>query len=143
MNLHRTRIFGRRFQPILLLPLALLLKPVLHAQETGPEHGNLEIGVRALAGDDDSSEFNQYRDLHPGFFVQEFQTGLDHLFQGNYFLTMQTRDSLQKDQRFRVTFGDTGKFKFEFDWDSTPHEYSNSTMTLFTQIGRASCRERV
>ena len=132
MNLPRTRILGRRFQPILLLPIVLLLKPVLHAQETSPERGNLEIGVRALAGDHDSSQFNEYRDLHSGFFVQDFQASLDHLLHGDYFLTVQTRDSLQKDQRFRVTFGDTGKFKFEFDWDSTPHEFSNSAMTLFT-----------
>src|ERR1035437_1285166 len=132
MNLRRTRILGRRFQPILLLPFALLLKPVLHAQETGPERGNAEIGVRALAGNHDSSQFNQYRDLHPGFFLQDFQTSLDHLFHGNYFLTVQTRDSLQKDQRFRMTFGDYGRFKFEFDWDSTPHEFSNSAVSLFT-----------
>src|ERR1039458_3978090 len=99
MNLHRTTILGRRFQPILLLPIVLLLKPVLHAQETSPERGNLEIGVRALAGDHDSSQFNEYRDLHSGFFVQDFQASLDHLLHGDYFLTVRSEERASPEER--------------------------------------------
>jgi len=117
-----------------LLPIAVLLSPVLLAQETAPPHGELEIGVRALAGDHNSSQFDEYRDIHSGIFLQGFQTSLDRLFQKNYFLTFQTRNSGRDDQAFRATFGDTGKYHFEFGYYSTPHDFSNTAATLFAEI---------
>lgn len=135
MNLWKTTILGRQLQPALLLPFALLLRPAVHAQDKGPERGNIEIGVRALAGDHNSSQFDEYRDLRPGLVIQEFQASLDHLFQKNYFLTFQTRNSWQNDRAFRATFGDYGKYHFELDWNSTPHDFTNTAVTLFTPGG--------
>ncbi len=117
----------------LLLPFVLVLRPAANAQEKPTERMDVEIGVRALAGDRTSAQFDEYRDLHPGVYVRGFQAGLDHLFGRNLFLTLQTRDSLRADQAFRATFGDTGKFRFEFDWQGTPHDFTSRAVSLFTQ----------
>src|SRR5437899_5728790 len=54
------RLFGR----FALLPaLAAVLGPALYGQESDPPRGMVEIGVRGLAGNRDSSQFSQYRSL--------------------------------------------------------------------------------
>src|ERR1035437_6322998 len=79
------RILGR----LALLPaLALLPMPAVYAQEV-PERGVLEIGVRALAGDRSSSQFDEYRDIKPGLFIRQASEDLEHLFQSKYFLNFQ------------------------------------------------------
>ena len=95
---------GRLLQPVLLLPL-ILLKPALYAQDANPSIGDVEIGLRTLAGDRSSSQFNEYRDITPGLYIQRASLDLEHLFQTNYFLTFQTRQSWQKDQRFLARSG--------------------------------------
>jgi MtrB/PioB family decaheme-associated outer membrane protein len=115
------------------LAFALLPRPSLHAQEGNSERGILEIGARGLAGDRNSSKFDEYRDLSPGFFVQRFETRLEHLFQSNYFFNFQTRKSLDNDQSFRASFGNYGKFHFDVKWDATPHDFTNAASTLYTQ----------
>src|ERR1019366_7880863 len=114
MNVRKNRIPEARklgcWCHLALLALVLALNPALRAQDDTPKNGVLEIGVRGLAGDRASSQFNEYRDIQPVLFVQLFQTDLEHLFGRNYFLTFQTRYSAQKDKRFYATFGDTGKF---------------------------------
>ncbi len=131
MSSRDKRTAGRRVRLVLLLAVVLLPGPAV-GQEQGAKSVDLEIGVRALAGDHNSSQFDEYRDLRPGLFIQGFQSSLDHLFQKHYFLTFQTRNSLQNDRAFRATFGDTGKYHFEFNWHSTPHDFTNTAVTLFT-----------
>ena len=128
MNIRNIRTIGRL---VLLLPL-ILPKPTLHAQE-GARRGNIEIGVRALAGDRSSSQFNEYRDLTPGLYVQQAGLDLESLFQTNCFLSFQTRQSWQKDQRFLGTFGNYGKFVCDVRWDGTPHDFTNTAATLYTE----------
>jgi hypothetical protein len=80
-----TRTFGnigRLFQPAWLLPL-ILLAPSLRAQEVNPPRGEFEIGARALAGDRSSSQFNEYRDIRPGLFVEQANFDMEHLFHTN------------------------------------------------------------
>lgn len=135
MNTRNIRTFGRLFQPVLLLPL-LLPRPTLHAQEGTPPRGEVEIGVRTLAGDRNSSQFNEYRDLAPGLYIQRADLDLEHLFRTKYFLTFQTRQSWQEDQRFLATLGRYGKFGCDVRWDGTPHDFTNTAATLYTSPGR-------
>ncbi|MBZ5622763.1 MAG: MtrB/PioB family decaheme-associated outer membrane protein [Acidobacteriia bacterium] len=134
MDTRNIRILGRLFQPVLLLPL-LLPRPALHAQEGGPPRGDVEIGIRTLAGDRNSSQFNEYRDLTPGLYIQRADVDLEHLLQTNYFLTFQTRQSWQKDQRFLATMGKYGKFGCDVRWDGTPHDFTNAAAILYTSSG--------
>src|ERR1051326_2226325 len=125
MDTRTIRILGRLFQPVLLLPL-LLPRPDLHAQEGAPPRGDLEIGVRALAGNRNSSQFNEYRDLTPGLYIRRADLDLEHLLGTEYFLTFQTRQSWQNDQRYLATFGKYGKFTCDAREDGTPHDFTNT-----------------
>src|SRR5579872_5675807 len=118
-----------------LLPsLSLLLLPALCAQEsTTPERGSIEIGIRALAGDRSSSQFNEYRDIRPGLFVNQADLDLEHLFHSNFFFNFQTRQSWQNDQHILGVFGNYGKFTCEVRRDGTPHDFTNTASTLFTE----------
>jgi MtrB/PioB family decaheme-associated outer membrane protein len=118
----------------LISSLALVLMPALYAQEgTTPERGSIEIGIRALAGDRSSSQFNEYRDIRPGLFVSQASLDLEHLFHSNYFFNFQTVQSWQNDQHFLGVFGNYGKFNCEVRRDGTPHDFTNTAATLFTE----------
>ena len=120
----------------LLSPLALLWQPAIYAQEdVNPQHGSIEIGIRALAGDRSSSQFNEYRDLRPGLFIPQANLDLENIFGSNYFLNFQTRDSWQTDRRYLGVFGNYGKFTCEVRHDGTPHDFTNTAATLFTESG--------
>lgn len=115
---------------------ALVLASAIYAQEGAQNRsGMVEIGVRALAGDRGSSQFNEYRDISPGLFIRGASLDLDHLFQSNYFLNFQTRQSWQNDRHFLGDFGRYGKFTCEVRQDGTPHNFTNSAATLFTESG--------
>src|ERR1035437_4450622 len=121
------------FGSVMFLPLALLPQPALYAQDQGPQNGDVEIGVRALAGNRSSSQFNEYTDIRPGFFIQRANINLNDLFQKKYFLSCQTRDTLLKNSDYRCATGQYGKFRFEFNWNDTPHDFTNTATTLFTE----------
>jgi MtrB/PioB family decaheme-associated outer membrane protein len=133
MEMREMRMFGWLPRAVLLLPLSLLLRPALHAQDGMTESGSVEAGVRALAGNRDSSQFNEYRDLRPGVFLKLFDLRLDHLFRKNYFLELQSRDSVLKDQSYRLAFGAYGKFHFDILWNEIPHDFTNTAISLFQQ----------
>ena len=123
-------ILGR----LALIPaLALAIQPAVYAQDGEPDHGSVEIGVRGLAGNRSSSQFDEYRDLAPGLFIRQANLDLENLFQSKYFLNFQTTQSWQNDQRFRGAFGRYGKFKCEARRDETPHDFTSTAATLFTE----------
>jgi len=123
----------------LLAPLVLLPEGILCAQSEGSPAGLLEVGVRALAGDDASSKFDEYRDLRPGPFVRRFNVNLPGLSGGKYFLNCQARNILAKDSDERrdsdylCAAGQYGKFRLEFKVNDTPHVFTNTAQTLWAQ----------
>jgi len=127
------KMFGGLFRPAMVLSLALTSLPALYAQDDTPQHGSAEFGARGLAGDRSSSQFNEYRDIVPGFFLQRGSVYLDDLFQKKYSLSCQTRDTLLKNSDYRCAIGRYGKFRFEFNWNDTPHDFTNTATTLFTE----------
>jgi MtrB/PioB family decaheme-associated outer membrane protein len=116
------------FPPAMLLPLVLA-----SAQDQGPQNGDVAIGVRGLAGNRSSSQFNEYTDIVPGFFLQRANLNLNDLFQKKYFLSCQMRDAVRMDADYRCATGRYGKFRFEFNWNETPHDFTNTATSLFTE----------
>ena len=122
--------------------LAFLVGGPLYGQEASDKpvvSGSVEVGLRQLGGNRDSSKFEEYRDIPSGAFVRCFRFSADDLFGKNFFIHFQTRESLEKDQTYLLNLGVPGKYQFEFRWDQTPHLFTTSAKSLFLQskIGRA------
>jgi len=139
METPRIKIAGRAARRSALLALVFLWKPALYAQNEGPQNGILEIGARALAGDRASSQFDEYRTLLPGFFVQRFIWNWPGNGGSKYFLTCQARSILlrdaegREDSDYRCTAGKYGKFRLDFKMNETPHVFTNTAETLFAE----------
>src|SRR5215475_2022002 len=80
-----------------------------------------------------SSKYEEYRDLRNGFFVRKLDATFDNLLGSHNYVRAQSQKTLYRDQSYLVTFGQYGKFKFQFRYDEIPHVYSNTTRTLFVQ----------
>jgi MtrB/PioB family decaheme-associated outer membrane protein len=78
-----------------------------------------------------TSKYEEYRDLRNGFFVRKLDATFDNLLRSRNYLRAQSQKTLYRDQSYLVTFGQYGKFKFQFRYDEIPHVYSNTTRTLF------------
>ena len=120
-----------------------------------PEHGFVELGVRALTGDVygrpdlstgqclgcgtpfepglRTSKFNEYRDVRDGFYVPRFDLHYDNILGSENYVALQSQKAVYHDQSYLGTFGQHGKFRAQFRYDEIPHTYSNTTRTLFTQ----------
>jgi MtrB/PioB family decaheme-associated outer membrane protein len=122
-----------------MAPLALLLQGILCAQSEGSPAGVLEVGVRTLAGDRESSKLDEYRDLRPGLFMRRFNVNLPGLSGGRYFLNCEARNILardsdeRRDSDYLCAAGQYGKFRLDFKLNDTPHVFTNTAQTLWTQ----------
>jgi MtrB/PioB family decaheme-associated outer membrane protein len=138
-------------QPTILVLLALLLVPsLLFSQEqpappAPPSHGSVEFGVRHVSGDvygrpdlpfsPDviTSKFNEYGDRRSGFFIRKFYLNSDDILGSKNYVTLASQSTFYKNQSYLATFGQYGKFKVQFRYDETPHIYTNTARTLYTQ----------
>jgi MtrB/PioB family decaheme-associated outer membrane protein len=119
-----------------LLPAFILPQSqTLYAQEAG-ERGYIEVGVRQLAGERDSSKFTEYRDLPSGFFLQRAEVRLNDLLNDKFFFNYKTRKANEQDQSHLLSAGRHGKFRVQFRWDQTPHYFSNTARSFFIESGR-------
>jgi MtrB/PioB family decaheme-associated outer membrane protein len=80
-----------------------------------------------------TSKYEEYRDLRNGFFVRKLDATFDNLLGSTNYVRLQSQKTLYHDQSYLATFGQYGKFKFQFRYDEIPHVYSNTTRTLFVQ----------
>ena len=119
-----------------LVVLGLLPKGVLYAQDERVERGRIEVGIRQIAGERSSSKFEEYRQIRRGFFLQSFRLNLDNLAKGRYFFKAQTRETLERDQSYLLSFGRYAKYRFDFRWDQTPHVFTSAARTLFLESNR-------
>ncbi len=134
--------------PILrLLLVALLLAPAAaFSQEQPADRGSIEFGYRHVWGQVygrpdlpfqpslETSKFNEYRDLRSGVFIRSFRSNLDDILGSRFYLNLQSQSSFYRDQSYLATFGQYGKFKVQFRYNETPHTYTNTTRTLYTQV---------
>ncbi len=134
----------KRFNAVVVLAL-LLLPAMLNGQEQPAERGNIELGVRGVWGEVygrpdlpfqpslSTSKFNEYRDVKNGFFIRSFVAHADNIFGSKTFVSLQSKSTIYKDQSFLATLGEYGKYKIQFRWDETPHTFTDTARTLFTQ----------
>lgn len=80
-----------------------------------------------------TSKYEEYRDLRNGFFVRKLDATFENLLGSKNYVRAQSQKTLYRDQSYLLTFGQYGKFKFQFRYDEIPHVYSNTTRTLFVQ----------
>ncbi len=126
----RNRLALRR--AALLAGISLLVTASAFPQDEA-RRGSIELGVRVLAGDRDSSKFEEYRHIPKGFYIQNFRLHLDELFGKSYFFSFQTRETLERDQGYLLRAGRSGKFRFDLRWDQTPHLFTNSARIPFSE----------
>ncbi len=135
-------------QLTILVLLALLLVPSLlfsQEQPAPPSQGSVEFGVRHVSGDvygrpdlpfsPDviTSKFNEYGDRRSGFFIRKFYVNSDAILGSKNYVTLESQSTFYKNQSYLATFGVYGKFKVQFRYDETPHIYTNTARTLYTQ----------
>ncbi|MGH9603705.1 MAG: MtrB/PioB family outer membrane beta-barrel protein, partial [Terriglobales bacterium] len=132
----------------LLLLMVMLLAPWPgYSQEDSAEHGSVEFGGRYVWGEVygrpdllpfqppiNTSKFNEYRDLRSGVFIRRMQLNLDDLLGSHNYFNLQSQSSFYRDQSYLATFGRYGRFKIQFRYDETPHTYSNTTRSFYTQV---------
>lgn len=117
----------------LLAVTVLLMGQTGFAQEE--ERGRVEIGVRHIFGDRQAAKFREYRDIPVGLYIQRFEVNLNSLLNERFFLDYQTRETVEKDQSHLLSTGLNGKYRLVLRWDQTPHFFTNTTKTLFTDAG--------
>jgi len=108
-----------------------LLSATASAQTVSPR-GEIEFGTRQLFGDLASSKFLEYRSIPEGPFLNRLALGLDWPERG-YYVSLSALDALEGDQSVRVGAGQHGRFAFTFDYGKTPHLFSTSTRTIYTE----------
>ncbi len=80
-----------------------------------------------------TSRFFEYQDVPNGLYIKSFRAGMDNVLGKNFYIKLQGRDGIEKDQAYLLTAGQYGKTKFQFRWDDTPHVFTNTAQTLFAQ----------
>jgi MtrB/PioB family decaheme-associated outer membrane protein len=97
-----------------------------------PKLGRFDVGYRGNNVKGDAARFNRYRDLTDGAYLDRFrfdketETWLFHADANNVGYD---------DQRFGGEFQSIGKLKASFQWDQIPLFISDSTASLYTNLG--------
>lgn len=130
----------------LLMVSILLFVPVgLLAQDKQSIQGSVDFGVRFATGEVDgrpdlpfqpalkTSQFNVYQDVRDGFYLRHIDIKIDNVLNSKDYFALQSQSTLYKDQSYLGTFGNYGKFKFQFRYDEIPHIYSNTTRSLYSE----------
>ncbi|MBI2816559.1 MAG: MtrB/PioB family outer membrane beta-barrel protein [Acidobacteria bacterium] len=125
-----------------------------------PERGFIEFGFRGITGtvhgrtnpgdvpfsngfrpDILNSGVNTYRDYRNSFYIPRSSMYMDSIFGTKNYFSLQTSSygaafdgsTLIRDQTLLATLGQRGVYKLQFRWNQTPHIFSGTTRTLYTQ----------
>src|SRR5574341_156301 len=116
-----------------LFAAALLLCPTWsHAQEDANISGVIGGTYRFVTNERQSAKFQEYRDLRDGVTAD-----LRLLYQqkNGYFLGAEGDNIGLDDQRYSLTGGRYGSFKYELGYDQTPHRFAFDAKTLYSGVG--------
>jgi len=118
-----------------LASLLLLAPMVAQAQEEGKieSSGEVTLGARQGKGDD-SSKFNEYRDIRDGFHLFDLWFGVLDPNNGRY-LDFKGEDLLRDDQSIRLGVGEYGNWNLVIDRNQIPHNLSNKARTPYIDQG--------
>jgi hypothetical protein len=140
--------------------LIIFMSPPAAAQQTGgggakvesaPEGvsattgGHVEFGFRTFWGDVygrpdlpfspnlATSKLNEYNDIRDNFYIRRANIFRDNVLGTPTYVKYQTQNSLYRNQSHLATVGQYGKYKAQFQFDDTPHIYSNTVRTLYAE----------
>src|SRR5512146_1397975 len=142
--------------------LAVLLFPaaVFSQEQVVPERGFIEFGFRGITGTVDGrthpgevpfsngfrpdvldSSVNTYKDYRNAFYVPRSSLFMDDVLGTKSYFSFQTASNglafdggtMSRDQTILATFGHHGLYKLQFRWDQTPHIFTGTSRTLYTQ----------
>ncbi len=121
----------RIYSVVMLLSLAV---PglVSAAEEVKTEFsGNVELGIRGVDNHNDSASFQEFRTMEDSLFGQ---VQLDAL-KGAYHFQFEAEDPGKEDQSYQLHGGNYGMFKYQFEYQEMPHNYTFDAITPATGIG--------
>lgn len=120
----------------LIASLILLLPASAMAQEGWNivTSGGFKAGVQAVDNTNNSSKFNEYRDIDDGVYLYDlnFET-LDK--NSGLFLELGGKNISRDDESARLGIGSYGTWRLQFDRNEIPHNISNKAMTPFIERG--------
>jgi MtrB/PioB family decaheme-associated outer membrane protein len=123
---------------VLLATALMIWLPATALAADGPANevseGTVTIGVEQVDVDDNSSKFNEYRDLDDGLLLEELWFDLIDPGTGRYFEVAANRVG-RKDQSFWLRSGKYGGWSLDLDWNQTPHLLSNKAKTPYDYRG--------
>lgn len=115
---------------------AVLVPLVSAAQEGGIESSTTVVtGAQQVDVDDDSSKFNEYRDVRDGFYVYDLDFELLDNGKGRY-VELDGQNLSREDQTIGLRAGRFGQWELDLDWNEIPHLLSNAAQTPYRDRGR-------
>lgn len=101
--------------------------------------GSVEAGGQVFLTDGpknkERAKFEEYRDIEAGPFLRQLELRL-FTPDGSYSAEFLGSKWGREDQEFSLGAGRTGLWRFQFDWDQTPHLFSTTSRTLEHEISR-------
>ncbi|MBF8305772.1 MAG: exported protein of unknown function [Acidobacteria bacterium] len=113
--------------------VVFLLSGTAFSQNAEVERGRIEIGIRQLYGERNSAKFNEYRHIPQGFFIQSSEVNLHNLLNNTFFFNFQSRDTIERDQSYLASLGVYRRYRFDLQWDQTPHVFTTTARTFFLE----------
>ena len=123
---------ARRAAPLVLAAGASVLWAATAAAQVAS--GRVDFGTRQIFGFEErgSSKFLEYRAIPEGFFIRGFNLKLDWTEPG-YFVTARGTDFVERDQSIQISAGRRGLYELRLDFDKTPHLFTNTGRSLYTE----------
>lgn len=117
----------RAIVAVLALVIAGQPEPA-RAEEGSTTSASTTVYGQTTSDPQESSKFQEYRDLPNGFFVGN----LDFNWRdAGWFFDLSGIDLLQNDQRLTTAFGQRGKLRVRLGYDENPKWFSNTAETLY------------
>lgn len=94
--------------------------------------GGVTVGGGSVSGLNESSKYQEYREIPNGFFLSNLDFGLK---KSEWTFDLQAVDLLQEDQRIVASLRAPGGVRLVVGYDQTPKWFSNTSATLFSSVG--------
>lgn len=94
--------------------------------------GEVDLGAQKLEGNRNSPNFRTYRVIEEGFVANRFRLGLETKDR-RWFSEFQGLDIGKDDQNYRVSLGQYGRYRLDFEWDQIPHLYAQGAHSAFVR----------
>lgn len=118
---------------VTLVMLLLLSTPLAAAEAADDEtSGSAELLLQGVDGRNESSKFQEYRDVPSGVVLQRLTFGLD---KETWTLSVDARALGREDQRVVLEGSRKGSLRVQVGYDQTPHWISSTARTLYLSSG--------